>query len=244
MFTVNLEKQLIKQNKKVLLPSELLAIKEYERLGEDFCENDILKRLGINSSAISGRYFKSKKSEVERILSKYDKSRVFHITQIESLCEKYYLRFLSARHFKGTVDSGLASKVSTFEVANGVTCTESNCKIVAPASSFNLEVRPKDPLFFYNLGNDYWYLIHKWGNDLSIFRRGYSLLCNAYISYFLLFILPISTLLLLGFKFHNPVCGITGVVYFMIALAISIGNWINADVIRLIKKNYWESYYK
>ena len=28
-----------------------------------------------------------------------------------------------------------------------------------------------DPLLFINLGNDYFYLIHKWGNDLSPFRK-------------------------------------------------------------------------
>lgn len=44
--------------------------------------------------------------------------------------------------------------------------------IAAPASSFELQQKPKDPLCFAPIGVDgYYYLVHQWGNDLSIFRR-------------------------------------------------------------------------
>ena len=38
------------------------------------------------------------------------------------------------------------------------------------SSLFQLE-NYDDPLMFASLGNDYFYLIHKWGNDLSFFRK-------------------------------------------------------------------------
>lgn len=42
--------------------------------------------------------------------------------------------------------------------------------IAAPAESFDLRPRPVDPLLFLRIGPDHWYLVQKWGNDLSVFR--------------------------------------------------------------------------
>ena len=43
-------------------------------------------------------------------------------------------------------------------------------KIVAPSKLFKLK-NADDPLLFVPIGNDYYYLIHKWGNDLHPLRR-------------------------------------------------------------------------
>ncbi|MEX0315336.1 MAG: hypothetical protein AB3N18_14260, partial [Allomuricauda sp.] len=43
-------------------------------------------------------------------------------------------------------------------------------KIMAPSKLFKLEDKD-DPLLFAPIGNDYFYLIHKWGNDLHPFRK-------------------------------------------------------------------------
>lgn len=45
-----------------------------------------------------------------------------------------------------------------------------NYKILAPKESFNLQTRPKDPLLFLELAGGTYYLVHKWGNDLSVFK--------------------------------------------------------------------------
>lgn len=42
--------------------------------------------------------------------------------------------------------------------------------IAAPAESFQLQKRPIDPLLFCHLGDNQYYLVHKWGSDLSIWR--------------------------------------------------------------------------
>ena len=41
---------------------------------------------------------------------------------------------------------------------------------MAPSKLFKLK-NADDPLLFTSLGNDYFYLIDKWGNDLSYFRK-------------------------------------------------------------------------
>ena len=43
-------------------------------------------------------------------------------------------------------------------------------KIMAPSIMFRLAKRD-DPLLFVPLGNDYFYLIHKWGKDLHPLRK-------------------------------------------------------------------------
>ena len=40
----------------------------------------------------------------------------------------------------------------------------------APSKLFKLE-NADDPLLFAPIGNGYYYLVHKWGNDLNPFRR-------------------------------------------------------------------------
>lgn len=42
--------------------------------------------------------------------------------------------------------------------------------IAAPSESFELQDRPVDPLLFCRLDDNNFYLVHKWGNDLSVFR--------------------------------------------------------------------------
>lgn len=44
-------------------------------------------------------------------------------------------------------------------------------KIMAPKRFFTLEDRYKDPLLFAPIGNGFYYLIAKWGNDLSWKRK-------------------------------------------------------------------------
>jgi hypothetical protein len=43
-------------------------------------------------------------------------------------------------------------------------------KIMAPAERFKLCDSEVDPLLFVPVGNDRYYLVHKWGNDLSAWR--------------------------------------------------------------------------
>lgn len=177
---VNLEKELMRQNARIALPKELLLIKEYDRLGPGVSNSEILQRVGINRSAQEGQKIKYVIDRMKHEASRFKPERVYHISQIEGLCKKYHLRFLPSNLFKGSVDIDLPSKISQFEVAYDVRCQQTNSFVVAPASSFKLKERPKDPLFFYKINDQFYYLVHKWGNDLSVFRRVYALFTNPF----------------------------------------------------------------
>ncbi|RDK85434.1 hypothetical protein [Marinirhabdus gelatinilytica] len=95
-------------------------------------------------------------------------SNVFHITDIKKICVEYRLRFLDSHFFKKEIPEEAISKIRQLEKEHD--STFNSFKIVAPAKLLKLE-NADDPLLFLPLGNDYFYLIHKWGNDLHPLRK-------------------------------------------------------------------------
>lgn len=93
---------------------------------------------------------------------------IFHIDDIENLCINYRLRFLDSHYFKGDFPEEAISKIRQLEKEHDIVLR--NFKIVAPAKLLKLE-NADDPLLFAPMGNDYYYLIHKWGKDLLPFRK-------------------------------------------------------------------------
>lgn len=97
-----------------------------------------------------------------------DGEKIYHLSDIKALCITYRLRFLDSHFFKGRIPEEAISKIRMLESEHRTSL--SNFKIVAPAKLLKLE-NADDPLLFAPLGNDYFYLVHKWGNDLHPFRK-------------------------------------------------------------------------
>lgn len=93
---------------------------------------------------------------------------IYHIDQIKEICINYRLRFLDSKYFKGELPYEAISKIKALEKNHSTTLN--GFKIIAPSKLFKLE-NADDPLLFAPIGNGYYYLIHKWGNDLSPFRK-------------------------------------------------------------------------
>ncbi len=94
--------------------------------------------------------------------------RIYHIEQIKSICIEYRLRFLDSRYFKAQIPQEAISKIKNLEKEHDTELK--GYKIIAPSKLFKLEDKD-DPLLFAPIGNGYYYLIHKWGNDLHPLRR-------------------------------------------------------------------------
>ena len=94
--------------------------------------------------------------------------RIYHIDQIKQICIDYRLRFLDSRYFKGKIPEIGISKIKELENAHNIEIQ--GFKIMAPSKLFKLEDKD-DPLLLAPIGNDYFYLIHKWGNDLHPMRK-------------------------------------------------------------------------
>ena len=97
--------------------------------------------------------------------------KIFHLVQIKKVCIDYRLRFLDIKYFKGNIPQEAVQKITQLEKDHRTTLD--GFKIMAPSVLFRLK-KTDDPLLFVPLGNDYFYLIHKWGDDMSFFRKAWA----------------------------------------------------------------------
>lgn len=94
--------------------------------------------------------------------------RIYHLDQIREICIEYRLRFLDSSYFKGELPHQAIFEIERLQQAHDTEL--SGFKIMAPSRLFKLEDKD-DPLLFAPIGNGYYYLIHKWGNDLHPLRK-------------------------------------------------------------------------
>ncbi|HLW31390.1 MAG TPA: hypothetical protein VKX40_03940 [Aequorivita sp.] len=154
----NIEQQLLNQRSK--------------RVGEEDIMNEVFsifkknedERKKIVLKLTSGSEQKTNQFNLDLLES----SNIFHLEDIKALCTNYRLRFLDSKFFKGEIPEEAISKIRSLEALHQTSL--GNFKIVAPAKLLKLE-NADDPLLLAPLGNDYFYLIHKWGNDLHPFRK-------------------------------------------------------------------------
>ncbi len=155
----NLKEKLLKEKSKNFSDEQIL--KSVESIFQNVDQNNeqILQKLNADQDEITHNNFNTDFLEAEHI---------FHIDQIEKICVNYRLRFLDSKLFKGKLPYEAISKIKDLERKHDTSLK--GFKIMAPSKLFKLE-NADDPLLFAPIGNDYYYLIHKWGNDLSPFRR-------------------------------------------------------------------------
>jgi len=94
--------------------------------------------------------------------------RIYHLDQIREVCIDYRLRFLDIKYFKNDLPESAHQAINKIETDHGTVLAD--FKVMAPSVLFRLE-RKDDPLLFVPLGNNYYYLVHKWGNDLHPLRK-------------------------------------------------------------------------
>ena len=115
--------------------------------------------LGIISS-------KSKSNNFD--FDKLERNRIFHLNSIKKTCIDFRLRFLDHKYFKNSLPKEAFLEISKLESAHNTML--SDFKIMAPSKLFRLK-NTDDPLLFVPLGNNYFHLVHKWGNDLHPYRK-------------------------------------------------------------------------
>ena len=154
----NIEHQLQKIREKKGNQEEILAEVQQILQEDALKESKISDQLSSKNNACT--------NEFDFDLLETDK--IFHIDQIKDICIDYRLRFLNSSYFKGKIPQEAISKIKHLETAHNTEIK--GFKIMAPSKLFKLEDKD-DPLLFAPIGNDYYYLIHKWGNDLHPLRK-------------------------------------------------------------------------
>ena len=104
----------------------------------------------------------------EFIFELLETDRIFHIDQIRKTCIDFRLRFLDSKYFKGPIPKSAVQRIKRLEEEHGIELK--GFKIMAPSKLFKLADKD-DPLLFAPISNGYYYLIHKWGNDLHPLRK-------------------------------------------------------------------------
>jgi hypothetical protein len=139
--------------------SDLLLQVEKLLIEDEISRNSILNKL-------SSKNEDSNKNALVFDLLKTE--NIFHINHIENICINYRLRFLDSSLFKNNIPDEAISKIKKIEKEHHTKL--SGFKIVAPSKAFHL-LNYDDPLLFIPIGNNYYYLVHKWGDEFRWYRK-------------------------------------------------------------------------
>lgn len=161
MTGVDLEKALQKTKKQAELKNPDETLQAFKSLlGEvDRKDQEILDQIFSGGSEVANQLD----------IKKLEADRIFTTAQIKDLCSHYRLRFLDAKYFKGEIPYEAIAKIKALQKDQSAELK--GYKLIAPAPMFQLENKDKDPLLMLPLGNDRFYLVHKWGNDLHPLRK-------------------------------------------------------------------------
>lgn len=153
---INLKDALVSERSKL---TNNVVSSAVNQLNNDFLqEKSIINNLsGYNSK----KYF----ANLDISTSK----NIFNLKEIEKIAVKYRLRFLPTKYFKNNIPQEAIFKVKEIEKTNSTSIKQ--FYILAPSTAFDLEDCNKDPLLFIPLKNNNFLLVHKWGSDLSWFKK-------------------------------------------------------------------------
>jgi hypothetical protein len=213
MFSrVNVKDQLSKQRSKIqATESDIL------KAVQDIFDQVDDRETRINHSLFEGHNHLGNDWNIDLL----EADRIYHIDQIKEICLRYRLRFLDTKYFKNPIPREALTEIKRLENLHETTLN--GFKIIAPSKMFKLE-DADDPLLFAPIGNGYFHLIHKWGNDLSPYRRimawPFRSLENIILTTVLLSLL--ATYLVQAGLFSNTSDGVTFLVIFFFMLK-SIG---------------------
>ena len=182
---VSIDKELEKASQEKKEKFNLDPINEVKLLlaGESSEDARILRGLSKNSQFNRIEKVRGEQIELENFENEYE-GKVYTIDQIEKLCVDYRLRFLQSRHYTGSYDVEVASKIKEFAKSTNSPIDEWSLErrfyMMAPAEMFTLRDekyiskaelrRQADPAIFYQIDEKHYRLIHKWGADFTILR--------------------------------------------------------------------------
>lgn len=139
----------------------------------------ILRGLSNNSQFNRIERIRGEQLELENLENGYA-GKVYKHHQIKKLAIDYHLRFLQSRLYTGSFDVEVAAKIKEFANETNTSIDDytlgRNFYVLAPPQMFELKdekyvaKKQLDPAIFYKIDEEHYRLVHKWGNDFTIFR--------------------------------------------------------------------------
>ena len=158
------------------------SVKEVKLLLKGDKQKDLalMRSLAPNSSLIVEETKLGELLTLEKFKEEY-LGEVFTIDKIKTLAINYKLRFLNSKLFVGKMDIQVIAKINEFAKMTNTDLNghdlETKFFILAPVEMFKcnkeqkIKKRDLDSIIFYKIDDNHYRMIHKWGNDFSIFRR-------------------------------------------------------------------------
>jgi len=156
--TVDLHSELLGTRMRQLSENEIL-----EHVSDILAKNQVIRE-NILSRILSGNETDSNNFNFGLL----ETDRIFHLDHIRKICIAYRLRFLPSHYFRDGIPEEAVTRARDLEDRHRTTL--GGFHIVAPTKTFQLK-NFNDPLLFAPIGNGYFYLVHKWGDDLSFWRK-------------------------------------------------------------------------
>jgi ABC-type multidrug transport system fused ATPase/permease subunit len=154
----NLETELLSERKKFKSETDILE-EIAVLLRENESERQSIKIALENKSDSGFNAF---------IFDQLKTDNIFHINQIRKVAIDYRLRFLPSHFFKDGIPEEAITQINRLEKIHNIKLE--GFKIMAPTKAFRL-LSYDDPLLFAPIGNDYYYLILRWGKDITPIRK-------------------------------------------------------------------------
>ena len=158
MKKVNLFEELLVERNKQISSEELNSLIE-----------DIWSKEDNKTKRISNSLKDTNNDNINQLkFDEMETKNIFHKDTIKKICVRYRLRFLDSNLFKGDYPKNITKIISDIEKKHDTKLN--NFMIMAPSKLFKIK-SPDDPILFVPIGNDYYYLIHKWGEEFNYLRK-------------------------------------------------------------------------
>ncbi len=224
MIKVSIDKELNKVSSKEREIYKSDPVNEVKLLlnGDETEDNRILRNLSKHSQISRVEDLLGEKIELENLETSYD-GKVYTKEQIKKLAVDYKLRFLKSENYSGNFDVQVAAKIKEFSKKTKSPIDgwslSNKYYILAPETMFTLKdkryvtKRELDPAIFYQVDENHYRLIHKWGSDFTIFRYLTGFRWKSYGNYWLfntMMILPVVALIMtllcdVSFVLNSPI---------------------------------------
>ena len=157
--------------KKVNLFEELLVERNKQVSSKELNSliKDIWSKEDNKTNRISNSLKDTNNDNINQLkFDEMETKNIFHKDTIKKICVRYRLRFLDSNLFKGDYPKNITKIISDIEKKHNTKLN--NFMIMAPSKLFKIK-SPDDPILFVPIGNDYYYLIHKWGEEFNYLRK-------------------------------------------------------------------------
>lgn len=126
-------------------------------------EKELEQRIGSKNCST-----KLPSANILKAIEKHNKKQIFTETAVKQIATNYRLRFLNSAMYLPQIPELAFIKARRLEEKYNTKFD--TYKILAPKKSFDTETA-KDPLLFAQIAENKYLFIHKWGKDLSPWRK-------------------------------------------------------------------------